>query len=164
MPMNRERFNMAIMRKNCRTVIANQRGVGLIEVMIALLVLGVGLLGIAAMQATALRNSQSSLERTQAVIQSYAILDAMRANLAEARIGSYNIGMTCDAPSTGNLVANDLNQWIVSMKTALNESACGSINCSSERCDVTVQWDDSRGGTSSESGDTLQQIETSTKL
>ena len=61
-----------------------QRGVGLIEVMVAVLILGVGLLGIAAMQTTALRNSQSSLERSQAVMQTYAILDAMRAKDAEA--------------------------------------------------------------------------------
>lgn len=62
-------------------------GVGLVEVMISVLVLGVGMLGIAAMQATALRNSQSSLERSQAVIQAYTIFDAMRANLAVATSG-----------------------------------------------------------------------------
>ncbi|MFL8092610.1 prepilin-type N-terminal cleavage/methylation domain-containing protein, partial [Xanthomonas vasicola] len=43
-------------------------GIGLIEVLISVVILGVGMLGIAAMQATALRNSQSSLERSQAVI------------------------------------------------------------------------------------------------
>ena len=49
----------------------------LLEVLIAVLVLAIGLLGIAALQATALRNSQSSLERNQAVIASYTIADAM---------------------------------------------------------------------------------------
>src|SRR5690606_10573682 len=44
------------------------RGVGLLEVMISVLILSVGLLGIAAMQALALRGSQSSLESTQAVM------------------------------------------------------------------------------------------------
>ena len=47
------------------------RGVGLIEVLIAVLVMGIGMLGIAALQATSLRNSQSSLERGNAVIQTY---------------------------------------------------------------------------------------------
>ena len=76
------------------------RGVGLIEVLIAVLVMAIGLLGIAAMQATALRNSQSSLERSQAVIQSYGILDAMRANLDVARAGTYNTAdFVCDPPA-----------------------------------------------------------------
>ena len=52
----------------------------LLAALVAVLVMGVGLLGIAAMQATALRNNQSALERTQATIQTYSILDAMRAN------------------------------------------------------------------------------------
>ena len=45
-----------------------QQGMSLLEVLIAVLVLAIGLLGIAALQATALRNSQSSLERNQAVM------------------------------------------------------------------------------------------------
>jgi type IV pilus assembly protein PilV len=65
--------------------------VGLIEVLVAVLVLGIGLLGVAAMQATALRNSQSSLERSQGVMHVYTILDAMRANPQAARAGGYNM-------------------------------------------------------------------------
>ena len=56
----------------------------MIEVLVAVLVMGIGLLGVAAMQATALRNNQSALERTQATIQTYSILDAMRANRQRA--------------------------------------------------------------------------------
>ena len=124
-----------------------QRGLGLIEVMVAVLILGVGLLGIAAMQATALRNSQSSVERSQAVMQTYAILDAMRANVAVARIGGYNLSsMTCTEPDAGDLAANDRAVWIASLKDSLNDSACGQINCGSLDCEITVQWDDSRGG------------------
>src|SRR3546814_16361166 len=69
--------------------------------MISVLVMGVGLLGIAAMQATALRNNQSALERTQATVQTYSILDAIRANAEAARAGAYTIGRTCAVP-TGN--------------------------------------------------------------
>ena len=124
-----------------------QLGLGLIEVMVAVLILGVGLLGIAAMQATALRNSQSSVERSQAVMQTYAILDAMRANVAVARIGGYDLSsMTCTEPDAGDLAANDRAAWIASLKDSLNPSACGQINCDSESCEITVQWDDSRGG------------------
>ena len=78
---------------------ASMRGVGLVEVLVAVLVLAIGLLGIAALQATTLRNSQSSIERTQAVVQTYTILDAMRANLNVARGGGYNMALTCAPPA-----------------------------------------------------------------
>ena len=44
------------------------RGMSLIEVMVSVLVLAVGLLGVAAMQSLALRGVQGSLESTQAVM------------------------------------------------------------------------------------------------
>lgn len=123
-----------------------QRGVGLLEVLIAVLVLGVGLLGIAALQATALRNSQSSLERSQAVIHSYAILEAMRANVEQARIGKYDLTtMTCSPPDTGDVVANDLNAWITNMQASLGSTACGQISCTAQECVVTIRWNDDRG-------------------
>jgi type IV pilus assembly protein PilV len=142
-----------------------QRGVGLIEVLVAVLILGVGLLGIAAMQATALRNSQSSLERSQAVMQTYSILDAMRANVAVARIGGYNLtSMTCSQPDAGTLAANDLRAWIGSIKGSLNDSACGQINCGSQDCEISVQWDDSRAGSSDETNKDTHTVITRTRL
>lgn len=128
-----------------------QTGVGLIEVLVSVLILGVGLLGIAAMQATALKNSQSSLERSQAVVQTYAILDAMRANRDLALSGSYNLAsMQCSLPGGGTLAQNDLKEWIHAIKQSFGKpdtdtTACGQVSCNAELCTVTVQWDDSRG-------------------
>lgn len=124
-----------------------QSGVGLIEVMVAVVVLSFGMLGLAAMQALALRNSQSALERSQAVVHAYAMFDAMRANRAAALINRYDIPRTCAAPDAGDLIANDLRRWITAMRQdrALGRSACGRISCGSLACTVTVEWDDSRG-------------------
>ncbi len=124
---------------------APARGVGLIEVLVAVLVLAIGLLGVAAMQALALRNSQSSLERSQGVVHAYTILDAMRANPVAARSGGYNIGMTCAVPAGGALAANDIRAWMTVLQQNLGPTACGQINCVGPMCTVTVQWDDSRG-------------------
>jgi type IV pilus assembly protein PilV len=139
-----------------------QRGVGLVEVLVAVVVLAFGLLGIAAMQLTSLRNSQSALERSQAIAQTYAILDAMRANRAMAITGAYNIPQTCVAPATGDLVANDLRHWIQSMQQpqVLGTGACGSVACGATSCTITVQWDDSRA----QGGDDEQQVVTRTML
>ena len=102
---------MSLQRKNFRPRHA-AKGVSLIEVLISVLVMGIGMLGIAAMQATALRNNQSALERSQAVVQSYAILDAMRANAVAARAGEYNMAMTGTAPTGATLADTDRADWI----------------------------------------------------
>lgn len=140
----------------------DSRGVSLIEVLISVLVMGVGLLGIAAMQATALRNSQSALERSQAVIQSYTILDAMRANVVAARAGAYDMGMTCAPPGGATLPDTDRANWINAMQGAagMGASACGAIDCDDTTCTVTVQWDDTRGS----NGVANQQFATVTRL
>ncbi|MFP7721976.1 type IV pilus modification protein PilV [Lysobacter sp. A3-1-A15] len=144
---------------------ASIRGAGLIEVLVAVLIMAIGLLGIAAMQATALRNSQSSLERSQAVVQSYSIIDAMRANRVVALAGGYNMGMTCAPPGGGgSLVANDQAIWIRDLQDTMGSTACGEVVCNAGNCTVTVQWDDSRAGPQGATGDTEQAVETQTRI
>lgn len=126
-----------------------QRGASLLEVLIAVLVLAIGMLGVAAMQAMSLRNSLSALERSQATVQSYAILDAMRANVVEARNNTYNLALAaapCPAPAAGGTLASlDLNNWINSLQTTLGPSACGAVACAANVCEVTIRWNDERG-------------------
>ncbi|WP_407354407.1 type IV pilus modification protein PilV [Luteimonas sp. R10] len=136
-----------------------QRGASLIEVLIAVLIMAVGMLGIAAMQTTALRNSQSSLERSQAVIQTYAIFDAMRANREQALAGAYNMARTCLVSAGGaTLAENDHREWLSSLQDTLGDDACGEIDCpDASACSVTVEWNDSRasdGGVTGIAGDT----------
>lgn len=120
-------------------------GFSLIEVLVAILVLAVGMLGIAALQATALRNSQSSFERSQAVVESYSIIDAMRANRDAAIIGGYDIDWTCTAPDSDDLVTAEQRAWIQSIQTNLGTQACGRISCDDTDCVVGVRWSDARG-------------------
>lgn len=149
------------------SAVACQRGAGLIEVLIAVLILGVGMLGIAAMQATALRNSQGALERSQAVVQSYSILDAMRANRDAAAAGGYNTGgLACAAPGTGTLAQNDLGMWIGALKSTLGggDATCGDVKCNGTDCTITVQWDDSRASDGLGSGSETSQLVTRAQL
>lgn len=130
------------------------RGISLIEVMVSVLVLAVGLLGIAAMQALALRNGQGSLESTQAVMATNSMLEAIRANRNQA--DSYNMAKTCTAPASGTtLVVNDQAAWISMLKSTIGTGAtdattCGQIascdDANATNCTITVFWDDSRAG------------------
>ena len=80
-------------------LIKRQAGAGLIEVLIAVLVLAVGLLGFAAMQTQAMRSNYETLQRTRASLLAEEILDRMRANLNEAAFrDSYVIQMADDKP------------------------------------------------------------------
>jgi type IV pilus assembly protein PilV len=139
---------------------AADRGMSLIEVLVAVLVLAIGLLGVAAMQATALRNSQSSLERSQGVIHVYAILDSMRANPQAARNGAYNMSLTCSPTSGAGLVDGDKAAWIAGIQNNLGNTACGQVACVGALCTITVQWDDSRGS----GGSNTQTFSTTTRI
>ncbi len=148
------------------------RGVGLIEVLVAVAILAFGLLGIAAMQATALRNSQSSYQRSQAVTLSYSMFDRMRANLGvvHATDSGYNTGLMCkpdDVPTDGGALAkNDLDAWLADLHDRMGPTACGRIEITFDKptntyeSSVTVQWDDSRGT----KGDSVQTLTTSTAI
>lgn len=130
------------------------RGMSLIEVLVAVLVLAVGMLGVAAMQALALRGGQGSLESSQAVMAANSIIEAMRANRANAAGYVYNGIATCGTvPAAGtSLAGNDLNNWVTRLKDTIGTGAatdittCGSISAAGGIYTVTVQWDDSRAG------------------
>lgn len=141
----------------------HSRGTSLIEVLIAVLILGIGLLGIASMQAITLRNGQSSMERSQAVMQTYSILDAMRSNVLVARANAYVMPRTCTVPAaTATLAQNDLNAWMTNLQANLGAAACGTIACVAtvpvspgRVCTVTVEWNDSRGSAGSSAQTTV---------
>lgn len=119
------------------------RGFSLIEVLIALVILSIGLLALAALQATGMRNNHSSYLRGQATLLANDALDRMRANRQSALEGNYVIAIDED-PTTGTVAGDDLDDW----KTLLVENlplGDGAITLDGRDITVTVQWDDSRG-------------------
>ena len=157
----------AVAAKSCRRWPDKRAaaGVGLIEILVAVTVLAFGLLGIAALQATSLRTTQSSMEHGEAAIKTYEILERMRANYDVAGNGGYDLAeMTCSVPSATTRVQKDWKAWVESLQQALGPTACGQIiDCGSENCTIIVQWDDSRGTGNAEAL-TKQQYTTVTRL
>lgn len=101
-------------------------GFTLIEVLISMLVLAVGLLGLAGLQATGIKNNLSAYHRSQASILAYDLADRMRANIADAgNLGATtyktndpttaNVQLTCttvSGPCTpAQMAENDLYEW-----------------------------------------------------
>ena len=130
---------------SCRN---RQAGVGLVEVLVAVLVLSFGMLGLANLQMFSLRHNQSAHERAMAVVQIYSIADAMRAERSVAIINGFDIALDPTAPMpTGSAFATAaVASWRENLETQLGEGATGSIDCDGAVCEIVVQWDDSRAG------------------
>jgi type IV pilus assembly protein PilV len=59
---------------------SNQRGLSMIELLVAVLVLAIGILGITALQMVSLQNNRGALFRAEAVQLAYDMMDRIRAN------------------------------------------------------------------------------------
>ena len=118
------------------------RGFSIIEVLIALLVLAIGLLGLAALQAQGLRFNHDAYVRTQATNLAYDIVDRMRAN--RANVAGYTAGDpggACDPLVAG--VSMDLTCWYDALADTLPAGAgVISANATANFYDVTVRWVD----------------------
>jgi len=140
------------------TQLNKKTGFTLIEVLIAMVVLGVGLLGLAGLQATSLKNNQSAYNRSQATQLAYDIADRIRANTGSA--ASYltatmaptaaAIQADCNAVTTtctaADIAQNDLFEWNAAMLQALPAGAIGSIALAGSIYTITINWDDNRDG------------------
>lgn len=124
-----------------------QRGFTLVEVLIAMLLLAIGVLGLAGAQLGALKYNQTASGRTQASFLAYSIADAMRANKKNA--ASYVIALNPTVPTGTSIAEVDLKNWLVSLSTQL-PAGTGSITCScgasetSYAVTITVRWDEGR--------------------
>lgn len=120
-----------------------QRGTSLLEVLISLLILAVGLIGMAGLQLTALKANQSASERSAAILQTYTIASVLQADREHAR--GYSV--TLNGTKTGTTF---LDKAVTSWKDNLNTEigGKGAINCDNAHCLITIQWDDSRGDAS----------------
>lgn len=70
-----------------------QTGLSLLEVLISMLVLSIGLFGLAGLQSASLRANNSAYQRTITSMLANDILDRMRANPALAKAGNYNVAI-----------------------------------------------------------------------
>jgi len=126
------------------------KGMTLIEVLIALLVLSIGILGLATLQTASLNFNSGASQRTQATVLAYDMADKMRANRQAAQAGAYDIAFespapTCAAPSAAGTVAEqDISTWRMALACRLPQ-ATGSIVRAGTQVTLTVQWDDSHG-------------------
>jgi type IV pilus assembly protein PilV len=138
------------MKVSRKSQMRRSRGFTLIETLVALVVLCMGLLGVAAMQLSSLRSNHGSAMRSQATFLAYDIIDRMRANRAQALAGAYAIDLG-DAPAGGTVAGDDLVAWKQNIARTLPavvdnngdaQVADGSVVQVGDVFTVTIRWND----------------------
>lgn len=128
---------------NTERYINAQRGFSMIEVLITLIVLAIGLLGLAGLQAYGLQNNHGAYIRSQASLLSYDIVDSMRANRGSALNGNYNVNFG-GTPGGGGQASLDVNRWVEELSDTLPNGE-GQIQVDANGvATISVRWDEDR--------------------
>jgi len=156
------------MLKNVKSI----AGVGMVEVLVAMVIIGVGLLGVASLYITTLQAKTTAQSRMRAVDFAYDIADRIRANRAAG--SSYGLALTgtTSAPaaaancvatagvtcSPAQMAANDLYLWdqMVTNSTKGLPSAGRAITYTAPtsgsgpaKYEIELRWSERNSGTQS---------------
>ena len=121
------------------------RGFTLVEALVALVVLSIGLLGVAALQLSSLQSNSSAASRSQATLLAYEVVDRMRANQSAALGGAYDITFA-QTPSGSTVAKTDLIGWRQDLTATLGPTATGQISRNvtgtTTTFVVSIRWSD----------------------
>lgn len=128
----------------------SQSGTTLIEILITVVLVSVGLLGLAGLQLTSVQNSNSATERFEATTLAQDILERMRSNRQQALNGQYDLVMG-DDPGGAGLAGDDLDNWMDSLAALPNGD--GSILVDDGVVTIEVEWTDASDDNAADSRD-----------
>lgn len=148
-----------------RTITPKASGFTMIEVMVSLLVLAIGVLGVATLQLSTYRQLQSSNNFAIAALLSGDMADRMLANSAQALAGNYNhtaapssppVCTTSACTTPAHRAEYDIAQWQDRVTGTADfwggaglPSASGEIAAvagTTDEFEIIVRWDDDRSG------------------
>jgi type IV pilus assembly protein PilV len=133
-----------------------QKGFGMVEVLVAMLVLAIGVLGFAALQVRAITATGESYYRSQAMSIAQDVAERAQANRAQARAGAYVVQASWNvvAPTTPSVACNnavctaaqmtayDINQSLYVAATQLPAGRVNMQQCQgSQATCIYVSWD-----------------------
>ena len=139
--------------------LARQRGVTLVEVLIAMLLMSFGVLAMTAMQAHAIQHRQTTDSRARATLLAHDLADRMRANTAPlGDWGAYDLSAAAASAASAappsadacqgsavctfdEMAAADLAQWQQQLAGSLPQGR-GHVRTVGAQADVWVIWDE----------------------
>jgi len=132
-------------------------GFSMLEMLIALLILSIGLLGVATLQTRGQQFNQVGYLRTQATFLAYDIMERIRINPRRNNPNSYELSLrsggvsynsSCDGDEDKDctpvqLQTSDLNNWLKLVSDTLPEGEAGigtSIGLTGNVYTITISW------------------------
>ena len=111
-----------------KSALTKSRGFSLLEILVAVLILAIGLLGMAGLQLVATRSVQESFQRSQAILLMQDMVDRINVNRKSAR--SYDLGTgylgTGSSATCGVSADTDCQAWAQMLLGAAEKSAGGT--------------------------------------
>lgn len=149
MPLLQHALKVVMMNKN--------KGFTLVEVLITVVILALGLLGLAGLQISSLRDNLSAEHRGKAAQLAYDMTDRMRSNTDRGNLAQLNDYTNAGAENTDcvsvpvvgctstELAGHDKFEWEREIGNSL-PAGQGAIGVSGGVYSITVAWDDNRNG------------------
>ena len=117
-------------------------GFSMIELLVAVLVMGIGVLGITSLQMISLQNNRGALVRSEAVMLAYDMLDRIRANPVGTPAGLDYSGVAigggppgssncnANACSSAQMVTFDQRVWKCALGSYIEDGSCTDLHAS----------------------------------
>ena len=136
----------------------NNRGFTLLEALIGFLILAVGMLGIASLQALSLKAGKTSVYTSVAMMKADEMLESMRANSSTAALTAYAVAGTSDGIGADNgcvagtctdveLAQEDIFWWKKNLKAGLPDAAEAKVEVTDlvlpslmRTATITIEW------------------------
>ncbi|HUN92263.1 MAG TPA: type IV pilus modification protein PilV [Burkholderiaceae bacterium] len=127
-----------------------QRGLTMVEVLVSIVVLAIGLLGLAGLQANGIKINQGSTYRWKATQLAADLADQLRAD--KTALAAAGAGLSCVISASGaltgtcpgGLLATNLPNWAASQLAMLPGASATFAPNAAGVWEVDIGWDDSR--------------------
>lgn len=124
-----------------------EAGATLIEVLIAMVVLAIGPIGLAGLQATSIQSNHSAYYRSQATLLASDLADRMRANRTEALTNAYLTNFPTSSANnsvSGTAAEKDIAEWLNRLAVTLPDGT-GKVEKDNALITISIRWNDTRG-------------------
>lgn len=121
-----------------------QQGVGIVEVMIALVLIMISAMAVGNMLATSMASAQVSSVHFSVDSLSNQMLATLRSQSVDAQSGSFDFDGATDETEA---VFPEVSSWNDRIKKSIPQGI-GSISCDSSSCDVAISWYENIDGAS----------------
>lgn len=118
-----------------------QNGLSMLELLVALIIFSLGIMGIASLHANGLKYSHTAENRSQASLLSSDIIDRARANLPNLQDYELSLGKLPNGNKRHVIAQTDLEEWYERVSTYL-PGGQGEVTIKDKRLSVRIVWND----------------------